>query len=114
MIANDIQTRLDSYVELYDKIRQRVDDAQIVHLILSELAKDARSLERQQQDSGSYGNHGRSEERAATENQIRLLQKLGVDIPPQLSREEASMLIDEAKARSHAAPPLIRMPRRLP
>ncbi len=90
-----IQSKLDSFIEIYDEVKARTRDEQAAIAILQEVNKDART-EKIQTGRGNGNENGSS---PATEKQIGYLKKLGVEVAPGLTKREASALIDEALAK---------------
>ena len=90
-----IQSKLDSYIEIYDEVKARTRDEQAAVAILQELNKDART-EKIQNGRANGNGDGSS---PATEKQIGYLKKLGVEAPTSLTKREASALIDETLAK---------------
>lgn len=86
-----IEQKLEGYLELLDEIKQRIGDDDIAMTLLSEIAKDLRMNEIQQERSFN-GNA------PATEAQLAYLRRLGAVIPEGLTRSQASKLIDSTKA----------------
>ena len=88
------EAKLQSYIKTYEQIRRQVPDDYTATAILQEMAKDARMqqirAERMEQ----------AETIPATEKQIAYLQRLGVEVPNHLTKEEASQLIDDAVAKA--------------
>ena len=90
MVTNGI---LESYIKLYEEIKERVQDEQLAATILREVAKDRRMAEIAEAKSNGSG------DMSATPKQIGYLKKLGVEIEPGLTKARASELIDEARAK---------------
>ena len=86
----DTQTRkgLDSYVELFAVISEKTDSDAAAIAILQEMSKDRRAEQ-------IRGERAAQKDDAATPKQKRFMQKLGIDYPEDVSRKEASVLIDE-------------------
>jgi len=89
-MKTELQTTIESYVELLDEIKTHTENSQDAVSILAEIRKDQRmqQIESKKVINGSL---------AATENQIAFLKRLGVEITPGLTRQEASELIDDRK-----------------
>ena len=81
---------LDSYINLYEEIKSKVQDEQLAATILKEIAKDKRMMEIAAKNNGNNNK--------ATDKQIGYLKRLGVKIEPGLTKQRASELIDEATA----------------
>lgn len=86
----EINTIIDNYVNLLKKIREKVGNGPDSLAILAEIRKDLRAQQPQQKRviNGDM---------PATENQIRYMKYLGLEIPENLTRQQASKLIDEGK-----------------
>ena len=80
---------VEKYIALYQEIKRRTNDDGAAQAILAEAAKDSRMLEIREERGFNNGD-------GATENQIRYLKRLGVEVTSGLSKNEASRLIDNA------------------
>ena len=89
------QTRVDDYVEVYERANRIVKSAEVTAAIIEQVGKDTR-CEWLMANGRSNGN-GNGDE-PATEKQIGFLKNLGVKVPAGVSKREASRLIDEAQA----------------
>ena len=117
MDNTDIQDMAGYYLNMFEQIRKKVTDVQLATVIMQEIAKDRRQrhIEERRQPNGDG---------PASESQLAYLRKLGVSIPANITKREASRLIDEALGnggRSEASgdesreePEPIRWPRRIP
>ena len=85
----EIYEKLDTYINLYNEIKEKVQDEQLAATILKEIAKDRRMMEIAAKNNGSANE-------PATPKQIGYLKKLGVKIEPGLTKQKASELIDNA------------------
>lgn len=94
---------ISNYLELLDEIKQGTEDENTAAVILAEIAKDRR-IEQTRPERSFNGNA------PATENQIAYLQDLGVVIPEGLTRQQASKLIDNAKASRQAMKNSVKAP----
>ena len=84
----DIQAKLDGYLELFQEIRRKTDDERTALTLLQEVSKDRRMEEiRQERDS--------QRQQPATERQKRFMDDLGIKYPKNVTKQEASVLIDE-------------------
>lgn len=92
----DIQTNIDEYALLLDQIRERFGDDADAMTVLQEIRKDIR-MKSIQQEKSLNGNV------PATDNQIGYLKRLGAEIPKELTKKQASKLIDAALAGSKQA-----------
>ncbi len=91
------------YLDMFEKVRKEVGDANAAALF-AEVAKSSRVKAMLAERQGLQASNGNG---SATPNQLSYLKRLGVeDIPANLSKEQASALIDKAK--------LLSIPRRVP
>lgn len=83
-----IQAKLDSYMELLEQIKQKTDDERTAVSLLQEVSKDRRmeAIRDEREAKNSM---------PATEKQKKFMKKLGIDFPDTVTKQEASMLIDE-------------------
>ena len=81
----EVQNKIDYYVELYDRIQERVGNDDIAVVIFQELTKDKR------QPSFSKA----SDNGLATEKQKQCLRKMGQSFPESITRKNASDLIQK-------------------
>ncbi len=88
----NIQAKLESYLALLGQIKARVGDEGTAARILSELAKDVR-MEQIREEREVHPE-------PATTRQLQFMKKLGIEIPPGVSKTEASRLIDEETGRN--------------
>ena len=86
----DIQTTITKYVRLLEQIKERTGDNADAAAILAEIRRDQRMRQTQQKTVIRS-------DMPATEKQIGYLERLGAQIPEGLTRQQASMLIDEMK-----------------
>ena len=103
----DIQTNIDEYVSLLERIREKFGDDTDAMVILQEIKKDIRMKHIQQERSfnGDF---------PATEKQLGYLKQLGAEIPEGLAKREASRLIDQAKAKRNNNGADVEIPVRIP
>ena len=87
-----IETKLNNYISLFDVIKERTGNDETARVILQELGKDSRMGKIRDERNGSGPE-------PATDSQKRYLKKLGVDVPDALTKKEASALIDSALAK---------------
>jgi len=93
MEAN-IQAKLDSYLELFEQIKQKTQgDDKIALSILTEISKDRRMEEIRQEKEAKNAE-------PATEKQKKFMKKLGMDFPKNATKKEASVMIDEELSRN--------------
>jgi len=85
----NIQAKLDNYLELFQELKQKTggDDGTALRL-LQELAKDRRTEEIREERENKNSE-------PATDKQKKFMKKLGIDFPGTVTKQEASMLIDE-------------------
>jgi hypothetical protein len=93
MEAN-IQDKLDSYLELFEQIKQKTQgDDKLALSFMTEISKDRRMEEIRQEKEAKNGE-------PATEKQKKFMKKLGMDIPKNATKKEASVMIDEELSRN--------------
>jgi hypothetical protein len=83
-----LQSKLNSYLELYSQIRQKTGDDKVALSLLQELSKDRRMEEIRQEKETRNGE-------PATEKQKKFMKKLGINFPRNVTKREAFVLIDE-------------------
>jgi len=80
--------KLTSYMELLGEIKEKTEDERTAVSLLQEISKDIRSerikTEREANNS-----------EPATDKQKKFMKKLGIDFPETVTKQEASLLIDE-------------------
>lgn len=84
----NIQTKLDNYLELFEELKQKTGDERAALTLLQEVAKDRRMEEIRQEKEGRNN-------QPATEKQKRFMDDLGIQYPKTVTKQEASVLIDE-------------------
>ena len=84
----DIQDRVDEYIDMLDRIRPKVDSEEVAVAVLHEICKDRRSEAMRREDR-------KPRENGATEKQKRLMRELKIRYPGDVSKIEASKLIDQ-------------------
>ena len=94
------QARIDEYLEVYDRVNPVIKQAEVTAAVIEQIGKDRRCEWLVNGRSNGHGNgHSNSNgDEPATEKQIGFLKRLKVDVPANLSKEQASSLIDEAQA----------------
>lgn len=85
---------IDGYLHLFNEIMGRVNNSDVALAILHEVGKDGR-LQRLQADRMSVGSRSGSDT-SATVKQKNYLRRLGISFDENISKSEASRLIDEA------------------
>ena len=83
-----IQAKLDNYMELLEQIKGKTDDERTAVSLLQEVSKDRR-MEAIRDEREAKNNM------PATEKQKKFMKKLGIDFPETVTKQEASLLIDE-------------------
>jgi hypothetical protein len=93
----DMQNKLSEYIQLFEKVRAKVNDDNLAMQIVEQVGKDMRV---EQMRGGRTAERASSENAPATERQLGLLRRLGVPVSTyaHLSKARASELIDEAQA----------------
>jgi len=84
----DIKEKLTSYLELLDEITTKQKNEQLAAAVLSEVAKDFK-MERMIEEREAKNNE------PATFKQRKFMDNLGIKYPKNISKREASALIDE-------------------
>ncbi|MCB9852796.1 MAG: hypothetical protein H6819_06850 [Phycisphaerales bacterium] len=98
-----VEDRVENYVQLFETIRGRVGDDHLAIAILEQCGKDFRVAQMRAIDRVDRLDPQGSIDMPATPKQIAFLEKLQVRyIPQNLTKEQASKMIDEAQARSLA------------
>jgi hypothetical protein len=87
----DTQTTIDEYASLLEQIRERFGDDADAMIVLQEIRKDTRMKSIQQEKS-------LNDNVPATEKQLGYLKRLRAEIPNELTKKQASRLIDAALA----------------
>jgi hypothetical protein len=81
------------------ELRDKLGDAQLAASVMHELAKDRRMDLIRAERFGGSSNGGAGNGDGPSEKQLAYLQDLGVAVPSNCTRQQASQLIDEAVAR---------------
>jgi hypothetical protein len=87
----DIRSKVKNYIELIETIKEQTDDDAVALAIFHEVMNDTRS------ENSSPKRKVYNSDSPATDKQIEYLKKLGAHIPEQLTRQQASDLIDHAQ-----------------
>ena len=87
-MENDIQQRLDGYLDLMNVIKEKTGDDRAALVLLQEIARDRRSEQIREEREKRNGE-------PATDKQKKFMKKLGIDFPDTVTKKEASILIDE-------------------
>jgi len=104
-MEDETQQRVNAYAQLLEEIRQQVNDVQIAIAILQEVTKDQRmtSIREERKVNGDY---------PATEKQLAYLKNLGVEADANMTKQQASSLIDEMLAKPKVS--VEKIPARVP
>ena len=94
----DMQSKLDEYLRLLEQIKQKTGDERTAVSLLQEVSKDRRSAEIREERETKNSDTNNSE--PATEKQKQFMKKLGIKFPATVTKQEASMLIDEERGRN--------------
>ena len=87
-MEENIQEKLTSYLELLDEIKDKTEDEGTAVVVLQEISKDRR-MEEMRQDREAKNSV------PATDKQKRFMKRLGINYPKTITKQEASVLIDE-------------------
>ena len=87
----------DGYIQTYNDLMSRVSDKDVAISILTNVAKDRRTVEINKNGGNGNGHSNGSAGEKATQGQLNYLKMLGIEAKANLSKAEASRLIDEAK-----------------
>ena len=95
------QDRAQEYLDLFGELRASTGDEQSALGILQELGKDGR-VEKMRGVSARPGSQagvgfGSETDQSATAKQLLFLKRLGVNFDQEISKQDASRLIDEAQ-----------------
>ena len=99
----DMQSKLDEYLRLLEQIKQKTTDERTAMALLQEVSKDRRSAEiREERESrnSEAGNSDTNSSQPATDKQKQFMKKLGIKFPATVTKQEASLMIDEELGRS--------------
>ena len=94
----DMQSKLDEYLRLLEQIKQKTGDERTAVSLLQEVSKDRRSAEIREERETKNSDTNNSE--PATEKQKQFMKKLGIKFPATVTKQEASMMIDEERGRN--------------
>ena len=95
-MENEVST-VDNCVELFKAIEQKVERPEVAVALVQELGKNYRT-ELMQMGRGSVVAKSSAGDQPASTKQINYLKFLGVEIPSDLNRKDASQLIDDKVA----------------
>jgi len=94
----DMQSKLEEYLKLLEQIKQKTTDERTAVSLLQEVSKDRRSAEIREERETKSGND--TESQPATEKQKQFMKKLGIKFPATVTKQEASLMIDEERGRN--------------
>jgi hypothetical protein len=94
----DVQSKLDEYLRLLEQIKQKTNDERTAVALLQEVSKDRRSAEIREERETKNGDTVDSQ--PATEKQKQFMKKLGIKFPATVTKQEASLMIDEERGRN--------------
>ena len=94
----DMQSKLDEYLRLLEQIKQKTTDERTAVALLQEVSKDRRSAEIREERETKNGDTQDSQ--PATEKQKQFMKKLGIKSPATVTKQEASLMIDEERGRN--------------
>jgi len=83
----DTKERLNAYLELLDEIKEKTDNEGTAVALLHEICKDRRMLQIKQEKAGSNNE-------LATEKQKKFMNRLGIEFTDDITKKQASFLID--------------------
>jgi len=89
----ETQQRLNGYVTLFNAISEKLDSDAVAIAILQELSKDRRSGEIRGERAAKNAEANANE--PATEKQKQFMKKLNIAFPANVTKHEASTLLDE-------------------
>jgi hypothetical protein len=94
----DVQSKLDEYLRLLEQIKQKTTDERTAVALLQEVSKDRRSAEIREERETKSSDTNTSQ--PATEKQKQFMKKLGIKFPATVTKQEASLMIDEERGRN--------------
>ena len=94
----DMQSKLDEYMKLLEQIKLKTSDERTAVALLQEISKDKRSAEIREERETKNGDEKSIE--PATEKQKQFMKKLGIKFPATVTKQEASMMIDEERGKN--------------
>ena len=96
MDKQEIQTKIDLYSQVFNDAKERVGDEAAL-AIVDQIGKHLRMAEiRSGNGSGGVVVSDDGDDQAATPKQIAYLKRLGAEVPVGISKQEASVMLDEA------------------
>ena len=87
-MEENINKKLNGYLELLAEIKEKTEDEITARVLLQELSKDLRMEKIKQEREANNGS-------PVTDKQKNFMKKLKIVIPEGLTKQEASMMIDE-------------------
>ena len=84
-----IKDKLHAYLEIFDEILEKTDSESTAIVLLQEISKDLRM------EKIKEGQNAKNEDQPATDKQKKFMKKLGLDFPKNITKKEASVMIDE-------------------
>jgi len=97
-METDTQQRVNDYLALFDGISEKVNSDAVAIAILQEVSKDGRSGEIRTERAAKNGEANANE--PATEKQKKFMKKLNIAFPANVTKHEASTLLDEELAKN--------------
>ena len=94
----DMQSKLDEYLRLLEQIKQKTQDERTAVALLQEVSKDRRSAEIREERETK--NDDTQDSQPATEKQKQFMKKLGIKFPATVTKQEASLMIDEERGKN--------------
>lgn len=91
----DMQSKLDEYLRLLDQIKQKTTDERTAVSLLQELSRDRRSAEIREERESRNSDDSNNNSIPATDKQQQFMKKLGIKFPATVTKQEASLMIDE-------------------
>ncbi len=92
-METDTQQRVDRYIALFEGISEKVNSDAVAIAVLQEISKDRRSGEIRTERAAQSNE-------PATEKQKQFMKKLNIRFPANVTKQEASALIDEELAKN--------------
>lgn len=92
METEEIDKRIELYIDILTKIRGKVSDEESVRAVLFQVGKDLRTPSMKGRDKNNPGSNA---DVPATPKQLALMKKLGVEAPEGLTKKECSKMLDE-------------------
>jgi hypothetical protein len=90
----DVKEKLNGYLELLNEIKEKTENEQTAIALLQEIGRAMR-MERMIEEREARSNE------PATAKQRRFMDNLGIKYPQNLSKQDASALIDEERGKNN-------------